>query len=233
MSGLFYAILWLFFNFFGRVFLQYRTIGKEHIPRKGGVLFAANHSSYSDIPLLGCGIPRRVAYMGRATLFPNRFFNWALRSLGWIPLKTDRIDRKAFGEAISLIKEGKPVVIFPEGTRSPDGQLRKGKPGIGVLVAETQCQVIPAYISGTRQVLPMGSSRLRFHPVTIHFGEPMVFSFSPGERPREFYDFVSNAVMTRIAELGQVPYPYKQDKPESLNSTSQPSNAEDEAGNLC
>ena len=230
MSGLFYAILWLFFNGFGRLFLRYRTIGKEHIPRTGGVLFAANHASYSDIPLLGCGIPRRVAFLGRATLFPNRFFNWALRCLGWIPLKTDRIDRKAFGEAISLIKEGKPVVIFPEGTRSQDGHLKKGKPGIGVIVAETQCPVIPAYISGSRQVLPMGSSRLRFHPVTIHFGEPMDFSSSPGERPRAYYEDVSTAVMTRIAELGQVPYPYKQ---ESTNSGSQPSNAEDEAGNFC
>ena len=142
----------VFFNLFSRVFLRYQDhTGQEHIPRKGGVLFAANHASYSDIPLLGCGIPRRVAYLGRATLFPNRFFNWALRSLGWIPLKTDRIDRKAFGEAISLIKAGKPVVIFPEGTRSQDGHLKKGKPGIGVIVAETQCQVIPAYISGSHE----------------------------------------------------------------------------------
>jgi 1-acyl-sn-glycerol-3-phosphate acyltransferase len=230
VSGLFYAILWLFFKVFGRVFLRYRTIGQEHIPRKGGVLFAANHASYSDIPLLGCGIPRRVTFLGRASLFPNRFFYWALRSLGWIPLKTDRIDRKAFGEAISCLKAGKPVVIFPEGTRSQDGHLKKGKPGIGVIVAETQCPVIPAFITGSRNVLPMGSARLRLHPVTIHFGEPIVFSSSPGERPREFYEYVSTTVMTRIAELGQVPYPYQQ---ESLKSGSQPSNAEDEAGNFC
>ena len=230
MSGLFYGILWVLFYVFSRVFLRYRTIGKEHIPRKGGVLFAANHASYTDIPLLGCGIPRRVAFLGRATLFPNRFFNWALRFLGWIPLKTDRIDRKAFGEAISLIKAGRPVVIFPEGTRSQDGHLKKGKPGIGVIVAETHCQVIPAYISGSYKVLPMGSTRLRLHPVTIHFGEPMDFSSSSHERPREFYEYVSSTVMTRIAELGQVPYPYRQ---KQIKSPSQSSNAEDEAGNYC
>lgn len=225
-------MLWLFFYVLSRVFLRYRTIGQEHIPRKGGVVIAANHASYSDIPLLGCGIPRRVAYLGRATLFPNRFFNWALRSLGWIPLKTDRMDRKAFGEAISLIQAGKPVVIFPEGTRSQDGNLKEGKPGIGVIVAETQCQVIPAYISGSYEVLPMGATRLRLHPVTIYFGEPLEFSPSPSERPREFYDYVSTTVMRRIAELGQVPYPFKQ-KHESLESASRPSKAEDEAGNFC
>ena len=171
-----------------------------------------------------------MTFLGRATLFPNRFFNWALRSLGWIPLKTDRIDRKAFGEAISLLKAGKPVVIFPEGTRSQDGHLKKGKPGIGVIVAETQCLVIPAYVCDSHKALPMGATRRRMHPVTIHFGEPLEFSSSSDERPREFYDYVSTTVMTRIAELGQVPYPYK---PESFKSASQPSNAEDEAGNFC
>jgi len=139
------------------------------------------------------------------------------------------MDRKAFGEAISLLKAGKSVVIFPEGTRSQDGHLKKGKPGIGVIVAETQCRVIPAYISGSYEVLPMGATRLRLHPVKIHFGAPMVFSSSPGERSREFYEYVSNTVMRRIAELGQVPYPYKQ---ESLKSVSRPSKAEDEAGNF-
>jgi len=230
VSGFFYAILWLLFNLFSRVFLRFRTVGTEHIPRKGGVLFAANHASYVDIPLLGCGIPRRVTFMGRANLFPHRFYNWAFRSLGWIPLKTNRIDRKAFGEAIAYLKAGKPVVIFPEGTRSQDGHLNEGKPGIGVIVAETQCSVIPAYISGSYQVLPMGSVRLRLHPIAIHFGEPLVFSSPVSERSREFYDYVSSTVMTRIAELGRVPYPYKQESPKSA---SQPSNAEDEAGKFC
>ena len=227
MSGLFYAILWLLFKVLGRVFLRIRIIGREHIPRTGGVLFAANHASYSDIPLLGCAIPRRVTFIGRANLFPNRFVNWALRSLGWIPLRPDRFDRKAFGEAISCLKAGKPVVIFPEGTRTEDGHLNEGKPGIGVMVAETQCPVIPAYISGSYQVLPMGAAWPRLHPVTIQFGEPIDFSSTPRERPREFYDYVSTTVMTRIAGLGQVPHPNRQ------QSASQPSNAEDEAGKLC
>ena len=230
MSGLIYAILWVLCNILSRVFFRYRTTGKEHIPRKGGVLFAVNHASYADIPLLGCGIPRRVTFLGRANLFPNRFLNWILRSVGWIPLKTDRLDRKAFGEAITCLKAGKPVVIFPEGTRTPNGHLQEGKPGLGVIVAETQCPVIPTYISGTYQVLPMGANWLRLYPVAVHFGEPMKFSPSSWPRPREFYSFVSSSVMTRIAELGQVPAPHRQD---SLNSNSRSSNAEDEAGKLC
>lgn len=206
-------------------------MGKEHIPREGGVLFAANHASYMDIPLLGCGIPRRVTFLGRSNLFPNPFVNWTLRTLGWIPLKTDRLDRQAFGEAVSCLKAGKPVVIFPEGTRTQDGHLHAGKPGIGMIVAETNCPVIPAYISGTYQVLPMGSPWFRLHPVTVHFGEPMEFSPSTRERPREFYRYVSSTVMTRIAELGQVPSPYQHEP--LVSAASQPSNAEDEAGNLC
>ena len=230
MTGLLYGIIWVLCNILSRLLLRYRTTGKEHIPRHGGVLFAANHASYVDIPLLGCGIPRRVTFLGRSNLFPNPFVNWMLRALGWIPLRTDRLDRKAFGEAISCLKAGKPVVIFPEGTRTQEGHLHPGKPGIGVIVAETQCPVVPAYISGTFEVLPMGSWWLRLHPVTVHFGEPLVFSPSTGERPRDFYRYVSSTVMTRIAELGQVraPHPY-----ESNLSGSHSSNAEDEAGKVC
>lgn len=205
MSALGYGILWLLFRVVSRIFLRYRTIGAEHIPKKGGVLLAANHASYADIPLLGCGVARRLAFLGRSNLFPNPALKWMLRSLGWIPLKTDRLDRQAFGEAIKLLKAGKPVVIFPEGTRTPNGKLQPGKPGIGVIVAEAECQVVPVYIGGTYKVLPMGSSRIRLHPVVVTFGEPI--SFSEGTQTyqgKAFYEHVSRTVMARIAELSHV-----------------------------
>ena len=205
MSGLAYGLLWVFCNVLSRLFLRYRTTGSKWIPKNKGVIFAANHASYLDIPLLGCGISRRVSFLGRANLFPHPFFKWLLRWLGWIPLKTDRLDRKAFGDAVSRLKAGKPVVIFPEGTRTPDGCLQTGKPGIGVLVAETNCSVVPAYISGSYEVLPMGSMWLRYHPVTVRFGKPIEFSPMSDTPSKEFYQHVSSTVMTHIAELGQVP----------------------------
>ena len=176
MSTLVYGVLWVLFNTLAWIFFRYRRIGSEYIPPNGGVLVAANHASYLDIPLLGCGIRRRVAFLGRANLFPNPIINWILRTLGWIPLRTDRLDRQAFREAVTLLKAGRPVVIFPEGRRTLNGHLQTGKTGIGAIVAEAGCLVVPAYVSGTYQILPTGAAWFRWHPVTVTFGKPIDFS---------------------------------------------------------
>ncbi|WP_447970513.1 lysophospholipid acyltransferase family protein [Nitrospira sp. M1] len=207
MSGLVYACIWAAFNILGRLCFRYRVHGARHIPKRGGVLFAANHASYVDIPFLGCGIPRRVSFLGRANLFAHPLLHWMLRKIAWIPLKTNRLDRPAVNEAVSRLKAGKSVVIFPEGTRTPHGGLQEGKPGIGLILSEAQCPVVPAYIGGTFEVLPMGSARLRLKPIHIHFGEPMTFPYQEGEEPKAYYRTVSDAVMARIAELGQVSAP--------------------------
>jgi 1-acyl-sn-glycerol-3-phosphate acyltransferase len=171
------------------------------------VLIAANHASYVDIPLLGCGVPRRAWYLGRSDLFV-RGVKGLLQWLGWIPLKLGRLDRRAFDRAVGLIQEGNVVVIFPEGGRTLTGQLREAKPGLGMIVAQTGCPVVPAYLKGTYEVLPPGSKRLRRHPVTVRFGEPMTFGRpTDGGDTKQFYRHVSRAVMERIAALGEVEPP--------------------------
>ncbi len=202
MSGLVYGILWILTRAVGRVFLHYRTRGAEYVPATGGVLLAANHASYADIPLLGCGVRRRLFYLGRANLFPSPLVGRILRALGWIPLKPERWDRQAFRTAVELIKAGKAVVIFPEGTRTTDGTLQPGKPGIGLLVAQAQCPVVPVYLRGTYQVLPMGASWLRRHPVEVSFGQSMDFREECRQyQGKELYQRISHTVMARIAEL--------------------------------
>ncbi len=202
MSALAYGILWILCRAFSFVLLRYRTRGVGHVPASGGVLLAANHASYADIPLLGCGVRRRLFYLGRANLFPQPLVNRLLRSLGWVPLKPDRWDRKAFRYAVELLKAGKPVVIFPEGSRTPDGTLQPGKFGIGLLVAAAQCPVVPVYLRGTYQVLPAGATRLRLHPVEVSFGEPMDFREDCRRyQGKELYQRISQTVMARIAEL--------------------------------
>jgi len=185
---------------------RYRVVGQ--VPKRGGLLIAANHASYFDIPLLGCGMRRRAWYLGRSDLFPVPGLKGILRWLGWIPLKLGRLDRQAFDKAIALIKQGKVVVIFPEGARSLDGRLREAKAGLGMIVAQTGCPVVPAYLDGTFEVLPTGSKRPRCHPVTVRFGEPLQFpkTGQDGES-KKFYQDVSRMVMARIAALGEVEPP--------------------------
>ena len=208
MSTVVYGFLWILFNALSRICFSFHTIGGEHIPKQGGLLIAANHSSYLDIPLLGCGIRRRVAFLGRQDLFPFPGLRWILQWLAWIPIRIDRLDRTGFGLATGLIKNGKAVVIFPEGGRSKDGQLKSGKQGIGVLVAETGCPVVPVYLDGIHNVLPVGARWPRLQPVRVIVGKPIDFtSIQRQLSGKQFYRHVSQTVMEHIAELGQVPGP--------------------------
>jgi 1-acyl-sn-glycerol-3-phosphate acyltransferase len=181
------------------------------VPQTGGFIVAANHASYLDIPLLGCGMRRRAWFLGRSDLFPVPGLKAICQWLGWIPLRIGRLDRDAFGKAVALIKEGKVVVIFPEGSRSPDGLLRLPKPGIGMIVAQTGCPVVPVYLKGTHDVLPSGIMWPRFRPVTVYYGAPIAFSRN-GENgeSKQFYQEVSRTVMDRIAALGAVESPTQQ-----------------------
>lgn len=201
MSSVAYGILWVLARTVAWLCFRFRVEGS--VPKQGGVLVAANHASYFDIPLLGCGMFRRAWYLGRSDLFMPGV-KGILQWLGWIPLKLGRLDRKAFDQAIALIKAGKVVVIFPEGGRSLDGHLRQAKAGLGMIVAQTGCPVVPAYLKGTFEVLPAGAKRPRFHPVSVSFGAPLSFSREGDKETKQFYQEVSRVVMERIAALGGV-----------------------------
>ena len=204
MSGVIYWGLWLLFRLLGKIFFRFRTEGEQSFPKVGGVIVAANHASYLDIPLLGCAIRRRVVFLGRASLFPNRIFGWILQRLGWIPLKTHRLDRKAFGVALDHLKAGTPVVIFPEGTRTEDGHLQQGRLGIGYLVEESQCQVIPAFISGTFKVLPIRAKWPRLFPVSVSFGKSIDFTKNDVTNKKLGYENIGRSVMEHVAQVGGI-----------------------------
>ncbi len=207
MSGAIYWGFWLVFNAIARVIFGFRIHGRESFPKTGGVIVAANHASYLDIPILGCAIRRRVFFLGRANLFPNPYLSWVLQRLGWIPLKTHRLDRKAFEIALGHLRAGTPVVIFPEGSRSEEGQLQEGRPGIGYLVKESQCQVIPVYISGTFRVLPVGACWPRLFPMSVSFGKVMDVSITGKVLKKQDYEQIGQTVMHHIAEVGGVAPP--------------------------
>ncbi len=227
MSAVVYWFLWVLFNAVGLLFFRYRAAGRKHIPKRGGVLVAGNHASFLDISLLGCGIPRRVVFLGRQDLFPIPGLRWVMQWLGWIPIRQDRLDREGFRTAIRLIKEGKAVVIFPEGSRTPNGRLHPGKPGIGVIVAETGAPVVPAYIAGTYEALPIGAKWIRLHPVRVTYGTPIDFTAEVQRLSgKELYRHVSRTVMARIAELGHTAPPTDSSGPVRRHPAARPRKAE-------
>jgi len=201
-----YWTLWIIVRGLARLLFHLQVSGQDHIPRTGGVLIAANHASYLDIPILGCALPRRASFIGRMDLFAG-IVGSVLRYLGWIPIRRGQVDRKAFDEAVRRLKAGQVVVIYPEGSRTENGQLQPGKPGIGMMAATAGCLVVPAFLEGTYEALPPGAKWIRFRPMRVAFGKPMDFSSvienESEDKKKLVYQQMSQEIMERIAELRQ------------------------------
>jgi 1-acyl-sn-glycerol-3-phosphate acyltransferase len=201
---LLYWTTWILARTFARLIFRLRILGEEHIPKTGGVLIAANHASYLDIPILGCALPRRVWFLGRLDLFSG-ITGAVLRYMGWIPMRRDRLDRRGFDEAMQRLKAGHVVVIYPEGGRSADGRLMPGKPGVAVLLEAAQCPVVPALLQGTYDALPPGAKWIRPRPITVAFGKPVDFTrtleSASEEAKKAVYQRIGQEIMDRIAEL--------------------------------
>lgn len=186
-----------------RLFFRIRVIGESHVPREGGVIVAANHNSYFDIPLLGCVLSRRADNIAKSELFQNPILAALFRALGGFPVRRGTIDRQAIGEAVRRLKAGHLLAMYPEGTRSKDGRLQPPKPGIGMMIALSGVKVVPAYIHGTAPVRP-------FRRVTVIFGKPLDFKAQieeiervekEGINPKIVYATISQEIMNEIAVL--------------------------------
>lgn len=197
-----YSVAQLLVRWIGRLLFRLRVIGEEHVPKTGPVLIAPNHVSYLDIPLLGAVIERPLHFMGKASLFHNRWIDRLYRSLNSFPLERGAASRIGLMEAVRRLQDGYGVVIYPEGGRSLSGRLQKPMPGIGMVVALSGAKVIPVYVAGTDKVLPVGAWRIRIHPVTVFIGEPLDFTEQIRQgNGKALYLQISRTVMEQIAKL--------------------------------
>jgi 1-acyl-sn-glycerol-3-phosphate acyltransferase len=125
-----------------------------------------------------------------------------LPRLNVIPVDQEGIDRRALKTLIQVVRAGNGALVFPEGSRTVDGQLQPGMPGIGLVIAKTRAPVVPMRIFGAHEALPRDQGRLRFHPITIVVGEPIRFSEADLEGSgKEVYGRLSQRVMDAIAQI--------------------------------
>jgi 1-acyl-sn-glycerol-3-phosphate acyltransferase len=206
-EGLFHSPLY-WISRFGVWFalkLKYRMRieGWRNIPRTGGAVLAANHCSYLDPPVMCSCSPRRIVhFMARDTLFSSRFAKWYFDHVRVIPLDRTRGDLGALRKAIAMLKEGKVIGLFPEGTRSPDGRMRDAKGGIGFLIAKGDVPVVPIHITGTFQAFPKGSGKFRPSRIAARVGRPITPEEIRAAMPAKGdYEAVGALVMRRIREL--------------------------------
>ena len=177
--------------------------GVENIPDSGGVLVASNHASFLDPPVVGVGYRGRpIHFMARDSLWNSRFGSWWMEKVGCIPVSRGTGDVKALKLTIKALKEGKAVSMFPEGTRTEDGELQEAKGGIGFIIEKSGCVVVPAYIDGTFKAYPKGVKFIKPTKVTITYGPPITQDdFQVLGSGREAYDKHAALIMQRIAEL--------------------------------
>ncbi|MCS7166980.1 MAG: lysophospholipid acyltransferase family protein [Gemmatales bacterium] len=131
-----------------------RTWGYDLVPSQGGLLVIANHQSFLDPILVGMGVRRRMLYLARKTLFHNPFFSRLIQSYGAIPIDQEKPTTEGIRTAVELLRQGEGVVIFPEGERTPHGQMLELKPGVTLLVRRGQVPVLPVGIAGAFEVWP-------------------------------------------------------------------------------
>ena len=185
-----------------KTFFGFRVYGREHVVEEGGLILAMNHESYLDPPLAGLSCRRQIYYLARKTLLDWPLLGPVFPKLNVIPVDQERADMSALKTVIRLVRAGHCTVIFPEGSRTPDGQLLPAQPGLGLIIAKTLAPVVPMRIFGARAAFPRGGKPRLFTPITIAIAEPIRFTQADLEgESRSVYQRLSERVMAKIATI--------------------------------
>ena len=179
------------------------VVGTENFPRTGPFLIASNHASHLDPPLVGSQIAKQMRFFARKSLWHSRFLGWWLDQVETISVERDTGDIGAIKKVLQALKDDRAVVLFPEGTRSPDGLLHKPKAGVGLMACKTGVPVVPCRVYGSFEAYGKGRLIPNFGtPVTIVFGPPIPASdYDDPSVGKARYETAAQRIMDRIAAL--------------------------------
>ena len=205
-SDLFYRLIRAVLFISYRLLFRFKFFGSEKVPSEQdprGVILAPNHASYLDPPILGISLRRRVTYLAKDYLFKHGFVGWVLRNIGAYPIKSESAnDFRSIRDLIRILKQGACVVVFPEGTRSEDGDFREPEGGIGFLAMKSGAWVVPIYIRGSYDAMPRGTRGVRCRPIEVRYGEPFIPAQADKDVPAdEHYLAVSRHIMAEIKKI--------------------------------
>lgn len=162
-----------------------RVIGRAHVPPRGALLFAANHASFADPPLVGSSVSRPLYFMAKEELFQVPLFGWLIRRVNAFPIRRKEGDVGAFRTAQRILAAGGALIMFPEGRRQKGGVFGKPKAGLGFLAVKTGTPVVPAYVHNTNRLW-------RFPRLTVVFGPPL--TTNAGEKAEDFSQRLMDAI---------------------------------------
>jgi 1-acyl-sn-glycerol-3-phosphate acyltransferase len=195
------------FPFMSAVFRTYlriggwEVVGRENIPAAGPVILAPNHQSLLDPPLVGVSCGRWPFIMAKAELFKG-IVGWGIEQMGSFPVKRGSADRAAFKTAKTVLSQGHPLLIFPEGTRTRTGELGPAEAGLAMLAHSNKAPVVPVYISGTERAFSPRHKGFHFVKARIEFGKPLYFEEEFARRAdKDLLEAMGNRIMSDIAAL--------------------------------
>jgi 1-acyl-sn-glycerol-3-phosphate acyltransferase len=203
-----YRLGWLLFRFAFATYFRWRVFNPERVPQTGPVILASNHASILDPPLVGSGLMRGCNYLARETLFRFPGIGALLRSWQAVP-----VDREGGGAAglraiLSRLLAGGVIILFPEGTRTKDGNLQSARSGIGLTVIKSTAPVVPVRVFGTFEAYGRDTKFPKPKPVAVKYGKPMEFRALREEaracskqRLKEIYQQIADEIMAAISKL--------------------------------
>lgn len=186
-----------------RSFYGYRVHGKENLRGvPGAALLVSNHISFLDPIMIGIAFREPVYYLARKSLYRRRFAQWLFPRLNCVPVDQGRADVTSLKTIIRLLQEGKKVVIFPEGTRSLDGQLHEFAPGVGLIVAKSGAPVLPCRVFGADKGLPPRAKLPRSAEVSVTFGQAWHYEAENfPQSGKDAYSHIAHHLHRLVAEL--------------------------------
>jgi len=179
----------LSFTFFPR-----KVYGLEHVPKEGAYILVSNHISNLDPVVLGVSTPRRLHFMAKIELFESPLQGWWLKKLWAFPIKRGEGDFGALKVALKLLKDGFPVLLFPEGTRRIDKPI-PAQPGAGFIALKAKVPIVPVYVKGSNQAMPPGAKFFKRSLVTVTYGP--AFDVNDCQTPQAAAD----KILTEIYKL--------------------------------
>ena len=191
----FRAAFWVFTH----LVCRYRVRGREYVPLKGPLLIIANHLSWYDPILLGVVLPRRVWYFTKSEIFRWPIVGLLGRLTGQIPVHRGAHDHEAIEKGLAYVREGKAVMIFPEGAVEKQGRMLPAHTGTALLAVRTGVPVLPIALCGTRRILR--SFRIWFPKVDVEIGKPFIPVLPPDVSHKAGLQCIAEEMMTRIADM--------------------------------
>jgi 1-acyl-sn-glycerol-3-phosphate acyltransferase len=185
-----------------KLFYRFRILHRERMIQTGPVIVAMNHQSFFDPPLGGNACDRAIYFLAKKSLMKIPVLGWLLPKLNVIPVDLEGQSPGALKALIRILRASDCALVFPEGTRTPDGNLQPALPGLGFVIAKTRAPVVPMRIFGAFDAWPIGG-KIRLGPrITIVLGQPIYFSESDLQsQDREVYARLSQRVMDAIAAI--------------------------------